>query len=223
MKPKLFLPLIGLLILSSCVIKSLHPFYTEDTICFEKIFIGSWNATGNGLWKVEPFQKVILKENGKSKPSELNESELTSYKKYKHAYVLYFEKDSNKTTFLAMPFKIDNQMFLDIIPVEDSTSEKSKNGLYKMHLIETHSLAKFDIVSDNEINISWLSSKKLDELLIGNRIKIQHEKVGFGETVILTASSEELVKFIKKYIHSKDKEKWKTDVSFNLTRTHGKN
>lgn len=220
MKPRQLVFLFALLIFSSCVIKSLHPFYTEDTIYFEKKFIGTWKDGKKGVWKVEPVQKVILKENKKTKPSELSASEFNIYTKYKNGYVLYFEKDSTNTSFMAMPFKIDNQLFLDITPIEDRENEKAKNDLYRMHLIETHSLAKFDLISENEIEIKWLSSKKLEELLKGNRIKIQHEKVGFGETVLLTASSEELVKFIKKYMNSKDEDKWKTDVQFNLKRIH---
>ena len=88
-----------------------------------------------------------------------------------------------------MPFKIKNQLFLDFIPIEDRESEQAHNNLYQMHLIETHTLAKFDITSDNEISIKWLSSK-------------------------------ELVKFIEKYMDSKDEDKWKTDIQFDLKRIH---
>tara|TARA_R110000868_G_C10960042_1_gene768435 strand:- start:5141 stop:5581 length:441 start_codon:yes stop_codon:yes gene_type:complete len=141
---------------------------------------------------------------------------------YKNGYVVYFEKDSTKSSFLAMPFKINNQLFLDFTPIEDKESDDSKNDLYKLHLIETHTLAKFDALNDNEISIKWLSSKKLEQLLNEQRIKIEHEKVGFAETVLLTASSEELVKFIKKYMDSKDEDKWKTDVEFNLKKVNEK-
>ena len=81
-------------------------------------------------------------------------------------------------------------------------------------------MAKFDLLNDNEIDIRWFSSDKLEELLKENRIKIKHEKVGFWDTIVLTASSEELEKFIKKYMDSKDEDKWKTDVEANLTRVN---
>ena len=35
---------------------------------------------------------------------------------------------------------------------------------------------------------------------------------------LLTASSEEFEKFIKKYINSDDKEKWKTSTKYTLTK-----
>ncbi len=222
MKPKITLYLVCFFILSSCVIKSLHPFYTKDLLYFEKKFIGNWKDLENGSWRILSFQEVILKENKKSDPSQLDKDQLTIYNNYKQGYAVYFEKDSTKTIFLAMPFKIKNQLFLDFTPIEDSESDGLKNDLYKMHLINTHTLAKFDVISNNEVNIKWLASKKLENLLNENRIKIKHEKVGFGETVLLTASSTELVKFIEKYMSSKDEDKWKTDVEVTMKRIHEK-
>lgn len=222
MKPKITLYLVCFFILSSCVIKSLHPFYTKDLLYFEKKFIGNWKDLENGSWRILSFQEVLLKENKKSDPSQLDKDQLTIYNNYKQGYAVYFEKDSTKTIFLAMPFKIKNQLFLDFTPIEDSESDGLKNDLYKMHLINTHTLAKFDVISNNEVNIKWLASKKLENLLNENRIKIKHEKVGFGETVLLTASSTELVKFIEKYMSSKDEDKWKTDVEVTMKRIHEK-
>jgi hypothetical protein len=91
-----------------------------------------------------------------------------------------------------------------------------------MHLIGTHTLAKFDFLNENEVAISWFSSKKLEQLLDEDKIKIKHEQVGFAETTLLTASSEELRKFLKRYMDSKDNDKWKTDVEINLKRADGK-
>lgn len=207
------------LLLSSCVIKSLHAFYTQDLLYYEQKFIGNWMDSENANWSVLSFKEVILKENHVENPSELSKDELRTYQNYKEGYVVYFEKDSTKTTFLAMPFKINEQLFLDFTPIEDRESEQTKNDLYKMHLIDTHSLAKLDIETDNEVSIKWLDQDKIEALLKENKIKIKHEKVGFGETILLTASSEELVKFIEKYMSSEDEDKWKTDVEVNLKRT----
>lgn len=221
-KPKLVILSLLFLALNSCVVKSLFPFYTNNTIYFEKRFIGTWIDTENAKWKILQFQDVLLKENKKTKASELDADQFRIYNKYKNGYVVYFEKDNTKTSFFAMPFKINNQLFLDFTPIEDKEIDDSKNDLYKIHLIGTHTLAKFDIINDNKIAINWFSSKKLEELLNEDKIKIKHEKVGFSETTLLTASSEELEKFIKKYMDSKDEDKWKTDVEFNLKRVNEK-
>jgi len=167
------------------------------------------------LWKI-----FFLKENEQKNPSELDKENIEAYQKYKNGYIVHFEKDSTKTSFLAMPFKINNQLFLDFTPIEDKESDESKNMLYKMHLIGEHTFAEFEITDANEANIKWFSSEKLGRLLKENKIKIKHEKVGVMETTLLTASSEELEKFIKKYMDSKDQNKWETDVEANLKRIH---
>ncbi|MGM5470217.1 hypothetical protein ACS386_08065 [Flavobacteriaceae bacterium LMO-SS05] len=206
------------LILSSCVVKSLHAFYTQNLLYFEQMFIGNWQDSEQANWTVLPFKEVILKENQKENPSELSKDELNLYNKYQKGYVVYFEKDSTKTTFLAMPFKINDQLFLDFTPIEDREIERSNNNFYRMHLINTHSLAKLDFDSKNSASVKWLDQDKLEALLKEDKIKIKHEKVGFDETILLTASSEELIKFIEKYMSSQDEDKWKTDVEFDLIR-----
>jgi len=206
------------LLLSSCVVKSLHAFYTQDLLFFEQKFIGNWQDSDNAHWSVLPFKEVILKENHKENISELDKDELKLYNSYKDGYVVYFEKDSTKSTFLAMPFMINNQLFLDFTPIEDRESEQSHNDFYRMHLINTHSLAKLDMDSKDEASIKWLDQDKIKVLLDEDRIKIKHEKVGFDETILLTATSEELVKFVEKYMASEDQDKWKTDVEVNLKR-----
>lgn len=218
MKPKHLIFIIGFFLLSSCIVKSLHPFYTKDILFFEQKFVGQWIDNEKSLWNVTPFQESFLKESHKNNASELSEEDLKLYSTYKDGYLVYYEKDSTKATFLAMPFKINNQLFLDFTPIENSEMELLKNNLYKMHLINTHTLVKLDIKSNESANIRWLSEDKLKALFEENRIKIKHEKVGFDETVVLTASSEELVKFIEKFMASKDQDKWKTDIKFDLKR-----
>jgi len=164
------------LLLSSCVVKSLHAFYTQDLLFFEQKFIGNWQDSDNAHWSVLPFKEVILKENHKENISELEKDELKLYNSYKDGYVVYFEKDSTKSSFLAMPFKINNQLFLDFTPIEDRESEQSQNDLYRMHLINTHSLAKLDMDSKDEASMKWLDHDNIKVLLDEVRTKIKHEK-----------------------------------------------
>ena len=206
------------LLLTSCVVKSLHAFYTKDILYYEPKFVGQWSDTDKGSWDIQPFKEVILKDNHKANYSDLDNDEKRMYNDYKDGYVVYYSKDSTKTTFLAMPFKINNQLFLDFTPIEDRESEKEKNDLYQMHLIKTHSLAKLDFDSSDSASIKWLDQDKLEALIKEDKIKIKYEKAGFDETILLTASSDELVKFIEKYMNSEDKEKWKTDIEFSLKR-----
>ncbi|MFH4969000.1 hypothetical protein V8G61_12415 [Gaetbulibacter sp. M240] len=217
LKRFVFLVTIALL-LNACVVKSLHAFYTKDILYFEKILLGQWLGPNDSNWTVQSAKDVILNENKKNKVTDLNQDERKLYDDYNKGYVITYEKDSTKSTFLAMPFKIKQQLFLDFTPIEDKETEEADNNLYQMHRVDLHSLAKLDIFSKDSVSIKWLDSDKLAALLDAGRIKIKYETVGFGETTMLTASSQELVKFIEKYMASEDNDKWKTRTEADLKR-----
>ena len=133
------------LLLSSCVVKSLRAFYTKDILYFESKLIGNWMDSENANWTISPFGEFLLKESQKSKPSELDADDFKLYNQYKEGYMVKYNKDSIETYYLAMPFKINNQLFLDFIPIEDRELNDSDNNLYKMHLVSIHTLAKVNI------------------------------------------------------------------------------
>ena len=96
---------------------------------------------------------------------------------------------------------------------------KNVNSLYSLHLIDTHSLVKLEILSSDRMNIKWLDEDKLKNLINDKKIKIKHEKAGIDEDILLTASSGELVKFIEKLTHTENEYDWGKDVRFNLKRS----
>ena len=215
MKSRAILLLVSCILLNSCIVKSLFPFYTKETVHFEESFLGIWEdeKDKNKSWTVLSIRDIDEAEKKADSNSSKKENDKT-FEKYKKGYLAIYETSESKTAFLVMPFKINDQLFLDFTPFYFSTDE----SLLDHHLISTHSLAKFDSNSENELSIKWLSSDKIGELIKNNYIKIKHEKVGFDEEYLLTASSEELQKFIKKYMDSSDENKWKTDVKFNLNK-----
>jgi len=202
------------LLLTSCIVNSLHPFYTKDVLYYEPKYVGNWIDQENGIWNVKPFQEIFKEVEG-----DLDKESYKLYSKYVNiSYVVNYEKDSAKSQFLVVPFKIKNQLFLDFSPANDNESLKCVNSLYSMHLIDSHSLAKLDMDSKGNISIQWLDSDKLEALMKTNKIKIKYEKIGVDDDVVLTASSEELVKFIEKYMNSEDEKKWETRTEFSLSR-----
>jgi len=214
MKARITFSILALLLLNSCIVKSLFPFYTKDTIHFEKAFLGIWNdeKETNSKWMIFSLNEIALKEKKKDS-TQTGDDKIQ--KEYKDGYYVVYSEKNTKSLFLAMPFKINNQLFLDFTPLYYDTD----NMLIDYHLVPAHSLVKFDIINDNTVNIKWLSSKKIGNLIDQNKIKIKHERFGTEkDNYLLTASSEELQKFIKKYMSSKDNEKWKTDVQFNLKK-----
>jgi hypothetical protein len=73
-----------------------------------------------------------------------------------------------------------------------------------IHMIPAHTIARIDFVSDNEVVIAWFNEDWLKGLFEENRVKIAHEVIqtaeeNFTKEYVLTASTDELQKFIVKY------------------------
>jgi hypothetical protein len=73
-------------------------------------------------------------------------------------------------------------------------------------MLPTHTIARVESISDREIQIRWLNEKWLRSLFAQNKIKISHEVVrdpvvqdDSNMGYILTASTDEMQKFIVKY------------------------
>jgi hypothetical protein len=225
------------ILLSSCVVKSLNPFYTKDTISFDENFIGDWKDNNGGKWKVLSFIDVLLEENKiikdtienkgnitiktKITKKELSKEDKKIYDKYKYSYYIKREHKGDESFFLVTPFKINNQKFLDFYPLE---YQDDIENLLESHLIYTHSLVKYDVQKNGEIEIRWLDEDKVEALFKEKKIKIKHEKIGLhNEKYLLTAKPKELQKFIKKYMTSTDSEKWKTSTKFTLSKINDTN
>lgn len=213
-KRHLFIFAIAMLILHSCIVKSLYPFYTKDTISFDKRFLGIWKEKdSNNEWIVASM-KDLLELNDVDHPKPSSE-EVEAYNKLKQGYfVIKKHKDEAVAGFFAMPFKINKQLFLDFTPI---AREDTGDELVRAHEFTTHSLVKFDILNDNSISAKWFSSEKMESLFENQKINIKHEK--HGSKYLLTASPEELQKFVAKYMVSNDPDKWKTDFTGDLKRT----
>lgn len=203
----------SILLLSSCVVKSLNPFYTKDTISFDKKFIGEWEDSKKGKWKVVSFIDELTKDNSIQK---MKKEDLELYREYKNSYAILRTYKDKEVVFIATPFKINDQMFLDFFPLEN---QEGIDNLLESHFVYTHSLVKYDVQKNGKISVRWLDEDKIKTLLDEKKIKIKHETTGIlNEKYLLTASSKELQKFVKKYMASNDSEKWKTSTKFTLSK-----
>jgi hypothetical protein len=197
------------------VVKSLHPFYTKETISFDQSFIGDWKDSKKGNWKVVSFKSEITKDNPVEK---MKNDDLRIYAEYKNSYYIIREYKDQEVIFIATPFKINNQKFLDFFPLDH---QDGVDNLLQSHSIYTHSLVKYDVQKNGEIEIRWLDEDKVQTLFKEHKIKIKHETFGLlNDNYLLTASPKELQKFIEKYMASNDAEKWETSTKFTLSKVN---
>lgn len=179
MKKKTILLVILLtLMVSSCLVKSLHPFYKESDVIYDPSLVGYWLDNDSSLWTIEQLKVSSVG----------SERVVDSYK------INYFEKKDEASEFEVHLFKLKGQTYVDFIPFDVNVPDMTA-----FHLVPTHSIAKIEMSRDS-INLKWFNESWLAGLLENNKIRISHETIkGADDSYILTASTEELQKFIIKY------------------------
>ncbi len=185
---KIALPIVvlSMLLLSSCLVSSLHPFYTEKDIIYRPELNGNWYDQDSGIWVVEQYQE----ENGFMNPT-------TPADYYR---ITYYEKTEGKykpSLFKAVLFSLENRQFVDFYPVE----YELETDLAGYHVIPVHTLARFHLRNGN-ISFTWYNDEWLNELFEKNRLRLSHETVTISKDYqrqVLTAPTEELQKFLSKY------------------------
>ncbi|WP_215225456.1 hypothetical protein [Echinicola shivajiensis] len=170
----LFLLIVSLV--SSCVLRSLHPLYTENELILDDRLIGNYVVDGTDAWNISRAN---------------NQSQKNGDKLYRLEHV----QNRDTVIFDLFLVKLDKYLYLDFF-VDDYKSKNLENEFAAFHLYPVHSFAKVSF-KGNEIIINLFDSEYLGKLIEQNRIKISHEVA--AEDILLTASPEELQKFVIKY------------------------
>jgi len=190
---KITLPLVlfAALLLSSCLVSSLKPFYTEKDITYMPELLGSWIDQDSGIWFVEQYEEGT---------SFMGPTTPANYYK-----VIYYEdlKDTHKrSTFKLVLFTLKKMQFIDFYPEE----YELETDLAEYHVIPVHTLARFTM-NNSDIVFRWYNDEWLSSLFEKNRLRIQHETIEISKEYkrqILTAPTEELQKFLLKYADDED-------------------
>ncbi len=196
--------LIGFL-LSGCLVKSLHPFYKPSDLVFRKDIIGTYVDQEKGTWQIE---KAVKQEFLKP------DSPQNYYK------ITLVDEKKRKASFTGNLFKLDNDYYVDFYP--EGGNNDDQIDLYNLHLLGVHTVAKV-IIGKNSIHIKWYNEKWLSELFEQNKIRLAHEKIDNNDAVVLTASTSDLQKFMRKFANDpnafkkSDKEK-QDDFEYVLSR-----
>jgi hypothetical protein len=167
------------LLMSGCFIKSLYPFYTKKDIVYDPKIIGTWTDEDSSKWIIKQQMKWPIAPD-------------SSYQ------VEIVEKDGSMGSFNVHLFRLNNQLYLDFYP----SGKIGSNDIVEENIVLIHSLAKITYSKD-VIKIQWFNEVWLEKLLDQNKIRIRHEKIYENDldinSYLLTASTEELQKFIIKY------------------------
>ena len=159
--------LFGLLpLLSGCIVRSLHPLYTDENVIFEEGLVGQWMEEGS---------------------KEVWEFSRQGAQRYK---CVIHEDDGKRSILVAHLLEIEGKRFLDFFPAEPDGEE---GIFYQLHTLPLHT---FTYVRQIEpvLQMSFPSSDWLQELLEKNPGAIRHEQLG-KDDIFLTASTGALQTF----------------------------
>lgn len=181
---KVIILVLALTAMSSCLVSSLHPFYKEKDKIFDPVMIGSWIDSDSCIWTIEP--NMVPTEFMKPKEPD------GAYK------ITYYEDEDEISVLTGTLFRLNGVDYVDFIP--DINEEHFSTDLTAYHHIPVHTLARVRY-SRNSIMLFWYGDDWLNELFEENRIRIAHETVQNHDydRQVLTASTDELQKFITKY------------------------
>jgi hypothetical protein len=165
--------LIIILGLTGCFVLSVHPLYFEKDLIFETDLVGTWGEKGHekDLSELWIFQK-------------------SGNKSYR---LTIRDKEDGEGEFEAHLLKLGEYLFMDLYPEEpEATSD-----FYKMHVIPAHS---FMLVSleGNVLRLAFFDLDWLKKNIEQNKVSIKHERR--DDTIVLTASTEELQAFVLKHV-----------------------
>lgn len=185
MKKSGYLIAIGLVLLISGCIPSLHPLYFKEDRLILEILEGKWLSSDNDTWefkKVEKEPSYILSFTEENQPGEQS-------------------KQNHTANFEANVLKLGDCYFMDLYPGDNDQLDEL-NNLLSIHLISAHSFLKLEI-DNSQLIIYQMNPDWLINLFKENKIRISHEVVD-EDKIVLTASTRELQKFITKYEHEEE-------------------
>jgi hypothetical protein len=182
-----------------CIVKSVHPFFKEQDVVYRKDFEGTWLDKEQNMWRIH---QNVFKQN---------------------SYELHCSKNGREAAMLGHLFSLNGQLYLDITPVSDNSEELL---VFDLHMVPTHSIARVELRNSNEIDIQWFNEEWLRDMFTQNKIRISHEmimdpnpKSKDDGMYLLTASTDELQKFIVKYGDSEEAYAVNDDLKLELKRT----
>ena len=168
--------MIVLITVQSCTIFSLNPLYHDEDLMDVPELKGVWMDTKEG-------------------------DEYVSFENYegKKFIFRYIEEHDNKVdidtvSFEAGLLKIGDHFFIDLYPYYDADLEEA-DYLFR-GFIPTHTFLKIEYEKE-DLKLYIFSYDRLNELFKQNRIRIKHQM--FDDYIVITASTNELQKFIEKY------------------------
>ncbi len=214
---KLLLILLLIGSLSSCLI-SLHPLYSEDTIVMEPKLAGHWESEEEEEQSLlstsvqsldfrmkKDIEDVTFKKNGEGVVVDAEiQQEPTG-----HYELVHRASEDEIYQYDAVLLKLGKYHYLNVYP--DKPLEKPEEEPSLALKIPTNNFYKLVFNGENGFSLFPFDGNRMENLIKERKIRIQHEQV--NDNFIITASTDDLQKFILKY--AEDEKNFDDPIVFN--------
>jgi hypothetical protein len=181
----------------SCTIFSLNPLYNEEDLLEMPEVLGLWedNDDEGEFVSFERLDKnkFIFRymEGDKQTVIDFYSGKISADSVNENIKVL----KEQTISFEAGILEVGDHYFIDLYPYYEEGENDEEYYLWR-NFIPTHAFLKFEWEND-ELVLYMFSYDRLQELFEQNRIRIRHQQ--FEDYIVITASTDELQKFIRKY------------------------
>ncbi|KPJ98446.1 MAG: hypothetical protein AMK71_11360 [Nitrospira bacterium SG8_35_4] len=169
------------LFVTGCLLQSLTPFYTEDSLIQLPSIYGSWRLTRDDSGEVS---------NADIPPWQFTGSRVTS-----------FDGRGLEAKLQVKYFSIDDTVFMDITAGDPHTSSISE--IWAMHVTPVHTLVKVSLEKDTLIltplNYDWFESALASDIITLPAIKLETANM-----TVFNPASETWMAFLRKYNDEKE-------------------
>ena len=205
---------------TGCFLQSVHPLVKDEDAALVDGLEGSWKE-GDKVWTFINDPRNVPNYDYSKFDIGFDEADLDSVAKdledltASSIYLVIYEdlddeKETEPTLLLGKVINLNNRYFLDLSLFEIGSGGRS---MVSYHQFPVHTFSRISILKD-EMGIEFFKSDWIEDLIRENRVRIKHEKV--DDKILVTAGTEELQKFIKKYSDDEDA----FDDPINLVRTN---
>src|SRR5208283_4188442 len=136
---KIFITIVMMVFCCGCVVPSINPFYTNDVVIQLPQLMGSWDLVSNGSQQYKPKQVkswVIDKEK-----------------------IATFDEHGLSGQFSYKVFKIDNEIFLDVVPLSEDVNQFWLMSVFPVHLSLRLNIEGDQLIS-TPLNYEWVEAKQ---------------------------------------------------------------
>ena len=205
------------LLQTGCFLKSVHPLVEEENAILYEGLEGIWE-TDDQRWTfindISNFPNLESYFLDGDMGFEADEDEGLGMG---NLYLILFENlqelSADTALFVGAVTELNEAYFLDLYVLAKSISEleESESNFVDSHFFPVHTFSKI-AVEDDELSIKMFKSSFIRDLISANRVRIKHEET--DDTILITASTNELRKFVEKYAHEEEAFEGATELSF---------